>query len=150
QALRLWTQGSAWFSGEEKVKGCIRKGQYADLAVLSADFMQVPEDEIQFIESVLTITGGRIVYGAADFGNLAPPLPPASPAWSPANTYGGAWRAARQSNASAARQAPQCDDGCSLGCGMHGHRHRIAWNTPLPIADLRQFWGALGCSCFGA
>ncbi|MDY6949064.1 MAG: amidohydrolase, partial [Pseudomonadota bacterium] len=66
QALRLWTQGSAWFSGEEKVKGCIRKGQYADLAVLSADFMHVPEDEIQFIESVLTITGGRIVYGAAD------------------------------------------------------------------------------------
>ena len=31
-ALRLWTQGSAWFSGEASVKGTLKPGQYADLA----------------------------------------------------------------------------------------------------------------------
>src|SRR3546814_16990664 len=35
-ALRLWTQGSAWFSGERGVKGTLAPGQYADLAILSA------------------------------------------------------------------------------------------------------------------
>jgi hypothetical protein len=36
EALRLYTAGSAWFSGEEDVKGTIAAGQYADFAVLSA------------------------------------------------------------------------------------------------------------------
>lgn len=32
--LRLWTKGSAWFSGEEDAKGAIRLGKYTDFAVL--------------------------------------------------------------------------------------------------------------------
>ena len=35
-ALRLWTQGSAWFSGESQLKGTLAPGMYADLAVLSS------------------------------------------------------------------------------------------------------------------
>ncbi|MES2605234.1 MAG: amidohydrolase family protein, partial [Pseudomonadota bacterium] len=147
QALQLWTQGSAWFSGEADVKGAIKQGQYADLAVLSADFMQVNEADIQFIESVLTITGGRIVYGAAEFDKLSPPLPPASPAWSPVNAYHGAWNSKRPS-VLAKQQTAQCDTSCSHGCNLHGHQHHIVWNTPLPVAEESQFWGALGCSCF--
>jgi predicted amidohydrolase YtcJ len=149
QALRLWTQGSAWFSGEADVKGAIKAGQYADIAVLSADFMRVSEDEIQFIESVLTITAGKVVYAADSFSNLSPPLPPASPAWSPVNSYGGSYNRTRATaRTEKSRHDHACATSCSQGCGVHGHRHQIAWNTPLPVADKRDFWGALGCSCF--
>ena len=90
EALRLYTVGSAWFSSEEKVKGEIAPGQYADFAILSADYLSVPEEQIRTIESVLTVTGGDIVYAAAPFADASPaPLPPASPAWSPVATFGG-------------------------------------------------------------
>src|SRR3954471_12164516 len=46
EALRRYTLGSAWFSGEDEKKGSIREGQLADLAVLSADYFSVPEDQI--------------------------------------------------------------------------------------------------------
>ena len=57
EALRRYTLGSAWFSGEEDKKGAIAPGHLADLAVLSADYFSVPEEEIKRIESVLTIVG---------------------------------------------------------------------------------------------
>src|SRR5437016_8870743 len=42
EALRRYTEGSAWFSGEEGKKGAIEFGKLADLAVLSADYFSVP------------------------------------------------------------------------------------------------------------
>jgi predicted amidohydrolase YtcJ len=90
EALRLYTVGSAWFSGEENVKGRIALGQYADFTVLSADYLSVPDEQITGIESVLTVTGGDVVYSAAPFEAFAAgPLPPISPAWSPVAVYGG-------------------------------------------------------------
>ncbi len=88
-ALRLWTVGSSWFSGEDGKKGAIVPGQLADLAVLSADYFSVPDEEIKQLESVLTIVGGRPVYAAEEFSSLAPPPPPVLPEWSPVRTYGG-------------------------------------------------------------
>ena len=84
EALRLWTVGSAWFSGEDTKKGAIAPGQFGDLAVLSGDYFSVPENEIKGLESVLTIVGGQVVHAAGPFTALAPPVPPASPSWSPA------------------------------------------------------------------
>ncbi|MEM8750635.1 MAG: amidohydrolase [Pseudomonadota bacterium] len=89
EALALYTVGSAWFSGDRARKGRLSPGQFADLAVLTQDYLSVREDEIAKIESLLTITGGRIVHGADDFANLAPDLPPVSPAWSPVVQFGG-------------------------------------------------------------
>jgi len=90
EALRLYTLGSAWFSGEEQVKGRIAPGQFADFAILSADYFTVPEEQIRRIESVLTVTGGDVVYSADPFTAFAPePLPPVSPAWSPVTAFGG-------------------------------------------------------------
>jgi len=89
KALRLYTHGSAWFSGEENIKGTIAPGKLADLAVLSADYFSVPEEEIKRLESVLTIVDGKVVYGAGDFTSLAPSLPPVNPNWSPVASYGG-------------------------------------------------------------
>lgn len=53
--------------------GCWRWGsRSAPAPVLSADYFTIPEEEIRGIESVLTIVGGKVVYGAQEFGNLAP------------------------------------------------------------------------------
>lgn len=142
-ALRLWTQGSAWFSGEQDAKGTLAKGKYADLAVLSADYFTVPAEEIRQISSLLTVVGGRIVYAADAFKDHAPPAPPVSPSWSPVNA-----EPSPAMRAGAARFARACHEGCVNHCTLHGHDHRIAWNNPIPARELESFWGALGCSCF--
>lgn len=89
KALQLYTSGSAYFSGEEQLKGRLTPGQYADFAILSDDYFNVPDERIRSIESVLTVTDGRAVYGTGPFAELATPLPPLIPAWSPVNSYGG-------------------------------------------------------------
>ncbi len=146
-ALRLWTQGSAWFSGEQDVKGTLAPGKYADLAVLSADLMSVPPEEIQRINAVMTIVGGKVVYGEGDFADLAPPLPPASPSWTPVGAFASPGMRTGSVQRSG-QHARSCHDGCASACGIHGHDHRIAWANPIPTRDLKSFWGALGCSCF--
>ena len=89
EALRLHTLGSAWFSGEEEKKGSIEAGKLADLSALSEDYFSVPDERIKHLESVLTIVGGKVVYGSAEFAHLAPPPLPVSPDWSPVKAYGG-------------------------------------------------------------
>ena len=89
EALRLYTEGSAWFSSEENYKGGLTPGQLADLAVLSADYFSIPEEDIKRLESVLTIVGGKVVYATAEFSKLAPPPLSVSPGWSPVKHYGG-------------------------------------------------------------
>ncbi len=92
EALEIFTSGSAWFSQEEDVKGKIEEGMYADFAILSDDYFSVPEEEIMGLESVLTVTGGNIVYAAEPFAEFAPePLPAVSPDWSPVANYQGAF-----------------------------------------------------------
>src|SRR5262249_56340445 len=86
---RLGTGSNTWFATEVGKRGKIKAGQLADLAVLSDDYFSVPADAIQDITSVLTLLGGKAVYGDADFKDLAPPLPPAMPDWSPVRTFGG-------------------------------------------------------------
>ena len=101
EALRLYTVGSSWFSSEEGKKGSIAPGQLADLAVLSADYFSIPEEQIKQLESVLTIVGGKVVYAAKEFSRLAPPPLPVSPDWSPVKTYGGYWQTGSQAAKSA-------------------------------------------------
>ena len=72
QALKLWTTGSAWFSGEEKIKGTLTPGSLADLAVLSDDYFTIEEDEIRSLESVLTMVNGAVVHGAAEYASESP------------------------------------------------------------------------------
>ncbi|MEO1654190.1 MAG: amidohydrolase, partial [Bacteroidota bacterium] len=47
EALRVMTQGSAWFSGEEEQKGLIKEGYLADFAFLADDYFEIEEDEIR-------------------------------------------------------------------------------------------------------
>ncbi|MDP3254532.1 amidohydrolase [Bosea sp. (in: a-proteobacteria)] len=145
-ALRLWTEANTWFSTEEGKKGQLKTGQLADLVVLDRDYMSVPEDEIQDIESVLTLLGGKVVFGAGDFAPLSPPLAPAMPDWSPVRTFGGyQQRAAAKDDRKYALMAA-C--GCDCACGVHGHGHAAALGAAAPARDEAAFWGALGCSCW--
>ncbi len=89
EALKLYTQGSAWFSSEDNRKGTLSVGSFADLAVLSEDYFAVEPDAIRCIESLLTIVGGRSVYARENFAKLDPEMPPVSPDWSPVSFYGG-------------------------------------------------------------
>jgi predicted amidohydrolase YtcJ len=70
EALRLYTAGSTWFTFDEDKRGTLAPGKYADLAVLSKDFLTVPTGEIGNIESLLTMVGGRIVYGAGPYAAI--------------------------------------------------------------------------------
>jgi predicted amidohydrolase YtcJ len=67
QALRLYTQGSAWFAFDDETRGSLAPGMLADLAVLSRDYLTVPTEQIGGITSLLTMVGGRIVYAAGPF-----------------------------------------------------------------------------------
>jgi predicted amidohydrolase YtcJ len=71
QALRAYTLGSAWFTGEEKRKGSIEPGKLADLAVLNEDYLTVPLERIPELESLLTMVGGRVVYASGQFARFA-------------------------------------------------------------------------------
>lgn len=88
-ALRLYTTGSAWFSGEEEKKGAIAVGKLADLCALTEDYFAVSEERIKQIESVLTLVGGKVVHGSGEFSAQAPPPLPVSPDWSPVKIYKG-------------------------------------------------------------
>ena len=71
EALRLYTIGSAWFSFDEDKLGSLQAGKLADLAVLSADILELEAsdrlDDLRHLSSVLTIVDGDIVYSD---GNL--------------------------------------------------------------------------------
>jgi predicted amidohydrolase YtcJ len=141
-ALRMWSENVTWFSNEEGRKGRIQVGQFADLMVPDRDYFGCSEGEIADITSLLTLVGGRVVYGRDDFARFDDQaFPPAMPDWSPARVYGGygAWREPMRSAAAPA---------CTPHCNVHGLGPATAWSANLPIADLKSFWGALGCSCW--
>jgi predicted amidohydrolase YtcJ len=142
EALRLYTVGSSWFSSDEGKKGSIAAGQLADLAVLSADYFSISEEQIKQLESLLTIVGGKVVYAVKEFSRLAPPPLPASPGWSPVNTYGGyagsnaAQALGGKSDAAHARRALPRD-----------HVGVVEAKANRWIYGESGLW-SLGCNCF--
>jgi predicted amidohydrolase YtcJ len=148
-ALRMWTENVTWFSNEEGKKGRIQVGQFADLMVPDRDYFACGDDEIADTTSLLTIVGGKVVYGAGDFAALDDgALPPAMPDWSPVRTFGGygAWADRSTGGGAQHKLAMACN--CANTCAIHGHQHAASWGARLPVADLKDFWGALGCACW--
>jgi predicted amidohydrolase YtcJ len=62
QALRLYTSAASRYMFEEGRKGTLEPGKLADLVVLSADYMTVPEDQIKDIKAAITVVGGKVVF----------------------------------------------------------------------------------------
>lgn len=137
EALRLWTVGSSWFSGDAGRKGSIEAGRLADLAVLSADFFSIPEEQIKSLESVLTIVGGKIVYAENEFKQFAPPDLPVSPSWSSVKTLSGYHN-----------QSPK-----ATGARFHSRNHatcgghNLVSNAGENAAAKFDFFGGFGAAC---
>jgi predicted amidohydrolase YtcJ len=130
EALRLYTEGSSWFSTEDGTKGELSEGQMADFAVLTNDYFKIPAEEIKNLESQLTVVAGEIVHASHDFQPLAPPPLPAALDWAPTAHYGGYHQVIP---ATAAPHVHRCE----------GH----AYPTPNRHKLGEAIWG-LGCDCF--
>jgi predicted amidohydrolase YtcJ len=61
-ALRILTSAGAWLTFEERAKGCLLPGFYADCAVLSDDPLTVPPDELEQLTCLATVVGGAFVH----------------------------------------------------------------------------------------
>src|SRR5260370_10558981 len=72
QALEMYTRNSAFMANDDDKRGTLEAGKFADLAVLSADYLTAPVGEIGKIRSVLTMVGGELVFAAAPFASLVP------------------------------------------------------------------------------
>lgn len=84
EALRVWTTGSAWFTGDAGRKGAITPGQLADFAVLDRDYFAITDAEIAKLQSELTVLGGEVVHAKGGFAHHdLKHIPPISPDWSP-------------------------------------------------------------------
>jgi predicted amidohydrolase YtcJ len=127
-ALRAYSAAGAWISGEEEKKGTLSAGRWADLAVLSADYMTVPEDRISQLSSVLTMVGGKVVYGEGKFAALAPATLKVSPDWLPISKYPGYAKSA------------------SLESGTQLAASALAQSMRTVIGADGRGW-TLGCAC---
>jgi len=64
QSLTLHTRAGSYLTFEEGQKGAIQLGQYADFAVLSANPLACPLDELRDIRVLRTVVGGETVWQA--------------------------------------------------------------------------------------
>lgn len=62
EALKAATINGAYLSFEETIKGSIEVGKFADLVVLSDDYMTVKPEDIRHIKVLMTMVGGKVVY----------------------------------------------------------------------------------------
>jgi predicted amidohydrolase YtcJ len=75
QALEMYTRNTAYMANDDDKRGTLEPGKLADLAVLSADYLTAPTNEIGKIKSLLTMVGGNVVYAAPPFAALEPVMP---------------------------------------------------------------------------
>lgn len=133
EALRLYTAGSAWFSGEQQHRGSLAVGQFADFAVLTEDYFAIPEERIRDLQSVLTVVDGKPVFAAGEFTDHAPPALPVMPDCSPVAKVGGYGAPHYQRLA-----------------GPHLHTHHATCgvlHSNRPATGFAQLRGS-GCDCF--
>jgi predicted amidohydrolase YtcJ len=62
EALYATTVAPAWLAGDERTRGKLVPGYLADLVVLSRDPVDCPADELESVEVVATMVGGRWVH----------------------------------------------------------------------------------------
>jgi predicted amidohydrolase YtcJ len=62
EAVRLFTRGNAYQMSMENRLGSIELGKLADLVVLDKDYMEVSDEGLKKIKSVLTVVDGKIIH----------------------------------------------------------------------------------------
>ena len=127
EALRSYSAAGAWMSHEADKKGTLSVGKWADLAILNGDYLNVPEDRISQLSSVLTMVGGKVVYGEGRYASLAPPTLKVSPDWLPISRYPGYAKSA------------SIETGGRLAAALNQ-------GVPTVIGEDGRSW-TLGCGC---
>lgn len=67
EALKAYTIGAAYASGEETAKAMLAEGKLADFVVLDREILAVPPGELLQTRVETTVIGGEIVYAAPSF-----------------------------------------------------------------------------------
>lgn len=62
QAIRLYTINNAYLHHEEKAKGSLEVGKFADFILLDRDILRCPVDEILRVKVLGTFVDGKLVY----------------------------------------------------------------------------------------
>ena len=70
EALRCATMNGAYLTFDEEKKGSLEPGKLADIAVLSADPLTVPEEAIRDITADMTMVGSNVVYQTPEWSRL--------------------------------------------------------------------------------
>jgi hypothetical protein len=68
EALCLSTIDNAYLTFEEKTKGSIEPGKWADFVVLAEDILTVPDQRIEKMKVLMTVVGGKTVFVDDAFG----------------------------------------------------------------------------------
>jgi predicted amidohydrolase YtcJ len=70
EALKMFTLWAAYAAFEENARGSIEPGKLADLTVLTADIMKIPQADILKARCAMTVIGGEIVYDAGRYASV--------------------------------------------------------------------------------
>ena len=62
QAIRFYTVNNARLNFEERAKGSIQPGKYADLIMIDRNVLKCPVDEVRGTRVLLTMVGGKVVW----------------------------------------------------------------------------------------
>lgn len=65
EAIEAYTIGSAYAEFQEKEKGSITTGKFADMVLLSDDIFDIAPEKIRDVRVIKTFVGGRLVFDAA-------------------------------------------------------------------------------------
>jgi len=63
-AVAMFTKNAAYCSNEEKLKGTLEEGKYADFIVLDRNIFDTDVHDIHKIQVIRTVVGGKTVYEA--------------------------------------------------------------------------------------
>ncbi|MGI8965842.1 MAG: amidohydrolase, partial [Limisphaerales bacterium] len=66
QAIRFYTLNNCYLNFEEKIKGSLESGKYADLILIDRDILKCSADEIRDTKVLMTMLGGKIVWKTTD------------------------------------------------------------------------------------
>ncbi len=74
EAIRMYTAAGPYLSWEEKKKGSLEVGKFADMIVLSADPLKVPAEQLLKTSVDMTFVNGKLVYekGKTHIADLSP------------------------------------------------------------------------------